>query len=220
MTTSIRDADWNGSYIGNQQCNEYKIQWGIYRTFTYIDNVPIIRMMDPDGVAVIADEMSGFFGLMKTGTIRFKCRGYVYAGYSFMTGETQYQQDDYDMNIILQRWKTYYSWWNIQLKSEDVFVRKFYGRDVLVCYPSTGLRVTTLSNEYGLSQVDGMTEDLLRIWLKCYNNDDASNIINRARQILEIIVNRINPELISYVNVFARHLSKYLSFYLGKDHDI
>jgi len=221
MTTSIKDADWNGTHIGSHKCGESKIRWGLYRVIVWVEDIPMVRVLDPDGLTVIADEMSGFFGLMKTGTIRFKCISHTYTGYSFMTGERQYctffPEGDYDLDNVFRRWETYYSWWNIAIKPEDAYIRKFYGTDKMVIYPSTALRKDTTMEGYGIGKTKGMDDDMLRVWLNCYNEDDIISIVNRARHILEVIINRINPELIIYAGIFISRLSRYLSYYLLDD---
>jgi len=216
---------WDGTYIGKQSQGE-KVKWGMYKTLTGIQNISVVRILDPDGIGSIIDEFSGVFNLFKTGTCRYKTGAHTYTAYSFMSKEYPYPScSEYDMNELCDRWMIYYSWWNISLKWEDMYMRKIYGKTTVVTYPSATLRPESITekNNYSIkfpicmNVGDRHHNDTLKSWLNIHCEEDLNNFINSARIILERIINRINPEQIGIMNVIISRIRNFLFFFLIKD---
>jgi len=208
---------WNGTYAGKFTCsNSYK--WGVSRIVTYLDNsVSVVRTLDENMLGCISDELSGLFGLYKTGTISIHSRGYKYTCYSFMCGERPYiMGTDYELDEIAYRWKMYYSWWNVNVDDRDIYIRKYYGRDVIVVYPSCAWKSDIISDKNTfpivLPSKDRSNRDILESWLGCYNEEDIGNLIDKIRNSLFNIIDRINPQYIHIANTILTRIKNYLIY--------
>ena len=140
-----------------------------------------------------------------------------------MTGETPYKYfSDYELDELCDRWMIYYSWWNISLKREDMYVRKIYGKETIVVYPNSCFKAEIILGDYGIhipEDVDpSHIKSILSSWLRVYNEKDLNTLINRYRIVLENIVLRINPDYITTVSTIMSRIRNFLMFYLvGED---
>lgn len=211
---NIFTSKWQGEQLGNITCG-IRSRWGL-RIITSIDNISIVRLLDPDGILPIIDEFGTFFELPRCGTVRFRFRGYNYTGMSFMAGEYAYDGSEYELNEICDRLAIYYSWWNIGLKTTDFYCRH-YNTKSIVAYPNTSIKLEEIVSSHGLSKPNLFNEDFsVETWLHVYSEDDINLIVNKARNTLEAIINKINPDLINLSNIITSRIRNFLFFYLVK----
>lgn len=195
-------------------------KWGKSRVITTLENgTYVVRTLDDNSIASIADELSGLFGLYKTGTISIKCRGYKYTCYSFMCGEKPYKiGEDYELDEIVLRWKIYYRWWNVELGDGDFYVRKYMNKDVIVVYPSCAWRSEDIvsSGTYKVVLPNHTSSRnikvLLDVWLKCYSDADLISFLNKSRDSILSIIDRINPECIHLSNIILSRIKTFLFY--------
>jgi len=153
-----------------------------------------------------------------------------------MHGEEPYiSRTDYELNELCDRWMIYYSWWNISLKWDDMYMRKRYDMinrminevDIVV-YPSACFKIQNISEAYALNAPNCMNSDsprsshkhmsmMVRSWLGCYNETDINNIINMKRPILEAVIKRISPSNISIVGIIVSRIRNFLLYYISND---
>lgn len=220
--TNLRLCGWDGTHIGKALCGE-RYKWGMHRCITTLYSTSIVRVHDPVGLAAIVDEFSCVMKLYKIGTFRYKNKAYEYTSYSFMTGETPYQtSSDYVLDELCDRWMIYYSWWNISLKNEDMYVRKVYGKETVVPYPNASWQPETVLGDYGIHIPEQLSisnnrasmKSLLSSWLSIYSEGDLNTIINMYRNALENIIMRIAPDHISTITTIISRIRNFLIFYL------
>ena len=211
---------WNGNNIGKQVCDGM-FKWGRSRTITTLQSsgTYIVRTIDDLRIASIADELSGLFGLYKTGTVTMNCRGYLYTCYSFMCGEQPYKiGQDYELDEMVLRWKIYYGWWNVDLLDGDFYVRKYMNKDVIVVYPSCAWRSSdiiasgTYKVELPSTAFGRSNRDVLNAWLGCYSDQDLIVFLNKTRDSILSIIDRINPECIHISNIILSRIKTFLFY--------
>lgn len=214
---------WNGTDIGNiSNCNII-YNWGTSKRIVNIplmDNILVVRTLDRSKLACIADELSGLFGLYKTGTISMSCKSYRYTCYSFMCGEKPYIiGTDYELDEMVFRWKMYYSWWNIQLDDKDFYIRRYMSKDIIVVYPSCAWRSSDIIDKDSFkiilpnqSKTNMSNQDILDAWLGCYSDNDRIKFIDKARTSLLGIIDRINPECIHITSIILSRIKTFLFY--------
>lgn len=210
---------WNGTDIGNCAC-DIKFKWGKYKSIVRIldlSGIYVVRLLDISKFGCIADELSGLFGLYKTGTISLTCRGYRYTCYSFMCGETPYKiGTDYELDEMVFRWKMYYSWWNVELNDDDFYRRRYMNKDVIVVYPSCAWKSDDIvdrdSFRVRLPTTTRSNKDILDAWLRCYSIKDLTIFIDNARVSLQGIMERLNPERIHITGIILSRIKTFLFY--------
>lgn len=210
---------WNGTDIGNINCN-LLYKWTRSKTIVSIPllgDILTIRTLDQNKYGCIADELSGLFGLYKTGTISLTCRSYRYTCYSFMTGEIPYTLGtDYELDEQVFRWKMYYSWWNVDLDDKDFYLRKYMNKSVIVVYPSCAWKssdiTSTDSFTVRLPTNDRSNKDILDAWLHCYNDTDTTMLIDKVRMSLKNIIDRLNPDRIHITSAILSRIKTFLFY--------
>lgn len=218
--TDIHYCPWDGSDMG-KQTHETNYRWSVHRSISYIQNISVVRVLDPDGLAAIIDEFILAFGIYKVGTFRYKYHAYNYTAYSFMTGETPYLGDSFELNESRNRWSIYYNWWNIQLKEEDIYFRRYLRTDTIVAYPNASFKKDNILKDYEI-RIPPFLDDksliiTLRSWLNCITVSDIDSFINNARTILAEIFGRISPDNLDMVGIIISRIRNFLLYYLTEE---
>jgi hypothetical protein len=211
---------WDGSSLGKQK-PESKIKWGSSRSVTYIQNITVVKVPDPNSLAAIMDEFILAFGIYKIGTFTYKTSSGNYTAYSFMTGEHPYEGDIFELNELRDRWYIYYTWWNIALKPEDIYYRKYLRTNTVVAYPNSCMKKENILKDYTIKVPAYMDEKklivTLRSWINCNSVSDIDLFINKARGILLDIFKRLSVDNMDMVGTIISRIRNYLLYYLTEE---
>lgn len=217
---SILHCPWDGSNMGKQK-PDGKLKWGVHRCVTYIQNITVIRTLDPDALAAIMDEFALAFGIYKVGTFRYKASSYWYTAYSFMTGESAYGGDSFELNELRNRWSIYYNWWNIQLKEEDIYYRRYLRIDTVIAYPNACTKRDSVLKDYEIRMPPFLDEKsliiALRSWINCSSVSDIDIFVNKARTILTELFNRLSNDNLDMVGIIMVRIRNFLLYYLTEE---
>lgn len=209
---------WNGTDIGNNSSNVI-LKWGKSKTVAFLPNlnIHVVRLLDTYRFGCIADELSGLFGLYKTGTISLTSKSHRYTCYSFMCGERPYTiGTDYELDEMVFRWKMYYSWWNVDLNNNDFYVRKYMNKNVIVVYPSCSWKSSDITDKESyrveLPNSTRSIKDILDAWLGCYSDEDITRFIHKSRESLQCIIDRLNPDCIHITGIILSRIKTFLFY--------
>ena len=207
---------WNGNIIN---MSKYKTvgKWQERYLVDVIttDNrfISTFRVCDNDAYMCIIDEMSSFFGLCKANTMRKNTKLYNYTYYSFMSGEKPYEHhnEEYDLECI--KWRYYMSWWNLNVQDSWFYLRPYYDKYKVVCYPNRFSMETDIK-AYFVKKFNEDPRYIVRWWLSCETVEDIQQLLCNARVHLDHTIQRINPNMIYAVNYFITNLQKFLHYYI------
>jgi len=89
-------------------------------------------------------------------------------------------------------------------------------KHIIVVYPSCAWRSEEIikkdSFTISLPNTDRSNKDILDTWLSCYSCKDLTNFIDKARQSLKDIIDRLNPDCIHITSIILSRIKTFLFY--------